>query len=131
MTVGQKTSAAKTALHIVEDLPEIEDLNRFLVVCALVSDLYCPGYNPMQSLAKDSNLARAANQHRVDAAKLTIWANGSWMAIDRRNFHQPGYENAGWCSQLRPVGGAEPFSQTMRTLPVIFFTVAFLSASDV
>ncbi len=24
------------------------DLNRFLVVCALVSDLYCPGYNPRQ-----------------------------------------------------------------------------------
>jgi Peptidase family M28 len=27
-------------------------LNRFLVVCALVSDLYCPGYNPRQSLEK-------------------------------------------------------------------------------
>ncbi len=24
------------------------DLNRFFVVCALVSDLYCPGYNPRQ-----------------------------------------------------------------------------------
>src|SRR5436853_2212350 len=29
------------------------DVNRFLVVCALVSDLYCPGYNPRQSLGKD------------------------------------------------------------------------------
>src|SRR5437870_2194631 len=28
------------------------DVNRFLVVCALVSDLYCPGYNPRQSLGK-------------------------------------------------------------------------------
>jgi hypothetical protein len=37
-----------------------EDLHRFLVVCALVSDLYCPGYNPRESLAKDSNLARTA-----------------------------------------------------------------------
>src|SRR5437016_3809024 len=36
------------------------DLNRFLVGCALVSDLYCPGYNPKQSLAKDSNLARTS-----------------------------------------------------------------------
>jgi hypothetical protein len=27
------------------------DLNRFLVICAVVSDLYCPGYNPRQSLA--------------------------------------------------------------------------------
>jgi hypothetical protein len=34
--------------------------NRFLVVCALVSDLYCPGYNPRQSLEKTSNRARTA-----------------------------------------------------------------------
>ena len=46
------------------------DLNRFLVVCALVSDLCCPGYNPRQSLAKDSNLARAAARYKIDAAKL-------------------------------------------------------------
>jgi hypothetical protein len=45
------------------------DLHRFLVVCALVSDLYCPGYNPRQSLAKDSNLARTAMRYKVDAAK--------------------------------------------------------------
>jgi hypothetical protein len=36
------------------------DLNPFLVVCALVSDLYCPGYNPTQSLEKNSNLTRTA-----------------------------------------------------------------------
>jgi hypothetical protein len=36
------------------------DLNRFLVMCALVSDLYCPGYNPKQSLEKTSNLSRTA-----------------------------------------------------------------------
>ncbi|HLB88314.1 MAG TPA: hypothetical protein VJK29_11740 [Terriglobales bacterium] len=36
------------------------DLHRFLVVCALVSDLYCPGYNPRQTLAKNSNLARTS-----------------------------------------------------------------------
>jgi len=46
------------------------DLNRFLVVCALVSDLYCPGYNPRQSLAKDSNLARTAARYKIDTAKL-------------------------------------------------------------
>ena len=45
------------------------DLHRFLVVCALVSDLYCPGYNPKQSLAKDSNLARTACRYKVDLAK--------------------------------------------------------------
>src|SRR5690242_20007356 len=46
------------------------DLNRFLVVCALVSDLYCPGYNPKQSLAKDSNLARTAIRHKIDVGKV-------------------------------------------------------------
>jgi hypothetical protein len=47
------------------------DLHRFLVVCALVSDLYCPGYNPKQALAKDSNLARTAVRYKVDTAKIT------------------------------------------------------------
>jgi hypothetical protein len=40
-------------------------VNRFLVVCALVPDLYCPGYNPRQPLEKSSNLART-----VDSAKI-------------------------------------------------------------
>ena len=46
------------------------DLHRFLVVCALVSDLYCPGYNPRQSLAKDSNLARTAIRYKIDVGKV-------------------------------------------------------------
>ena len=46
------------------------DLNRFLVVCALVSDLYCPGFNPRQSLQKNSNLARAALRHKIDVTKI-------------------------------------------------------------
>src|SRR6267378_4760110 len=46
------------------------DLHRFLVVCALVSDLYCPGYNPRQSLEKNSNLAQAASRYKVDTAKV-------------------------------------------------------------
>jgi len=48
-----------------------QDLQRFLVVCALVSDLYCPGFNPRQSLAKDSNLARTAARYKIDPAKVT------------------------------------------------------------
>src|SRR6202022_3633870 len=47
--------------------PEVQ---RFLVVCSLVSDLYCPGYNPRQPLAKDSNLAQAASRYKIDTAKL-------------------------------------------------------------
>ena len=46
------------------------DLHRFLVVCSLVSDLYSPGYDPKQSLARDSNLARIAVRYKIDAAKV-------------------------------------------------------------
>lgn len=46
------------------------EVQHFLVACALVSDLYCPGYNPRQPLAKDSNLARAAARYKIDVAKL-------------------------------------------------------------
>lgn len=46
------------------------DVQRFLVVCSLFSDLYCPGYNPRQPLAKDSNLASAAARYKIDTTKL-------------------------------------------------------------
>ncbi len=46
------------------------DIHRFLVVCALVSDLYCPGYNPSQALEKTSNLARTAIRYKVDSARV-------------------------------------------------------------
>ena len=45
------------------------DVNRFLIVCTLVSDLYCPGYNPRQPLEKDSNLARTAARYKVDSVR--------------------------------------------------------------
>ena len=45
-----------------------QDLQRFVVVCALVSDLYCPRLNPHQSLAKESNLARTAARYKIDPA---------------------------------------------------------------
>jgi ParB family transcriptional regulator, chromosome partitioning protein len=50
----------------------VADLNRFVVACALVSDLYCPGYNPRQPLAQDSNLASAAARYKVDPRKIAI-----------------------------------------------------------
>jgi len=46
------------------------DIYRFLVVCALVSDLYCPGYDPRQPLEKTSNLARTAARYKIDFAKI-------------------------------------------------------------
>jgi len=47
------------------------EVHHFLVVCSLASDLYCPGYDPKQSLAKDSNLASAAARYKIDTAKLS------------------------------------------------------------
>ena len=66
---AQTVDYEKIAAATVERM-KTADLNRFLVVCALVSDLYCPGYNPRQSLAKDSNLARAAARYKADPAKV-------------------------------------------------------------
>jgi ParB family transcriptional regulator, chromosome partitioning protein len=48
----------------------IADLNRFLVTCALVPDLYCPGYNSAETLSKEANLTKAAARYKVSAAKV-------------------------------------------------------------
>ena len=37
---------------------------------ALVSDLYCSGFNPRQALAKDSNLARTAARYKIDTDRV-------------------------------------------------------------
>ncbi len=47
------------------------ELTRFMVTCALVSDLYCAGFSPGEALSKDSNLVRTASRYKVDAAKIT------------------------------------------------------------
>lgn len=46
------------------------DLNRFLVSCALVPDLYCPGYNSAEALSKEANLMRTAGRYKVDTSKV-------------------------------------------------------------
>ena len=48
------------------------DLHRFLVVAALVSDLYCTGDNRTEPLSKDSNLARTSVRYKIDTAKVTV-----------------------------------------------------------
>jgi len=48
------------------------DLNRFMVTCALVPDLYCPGYSSAETLSKEANLTRTATRHEVDASKITV-----------------------------------------------------------
>ncbi len=47
------------------------DLNRFLVTCALVPDLYCPSYSSEETLSKESNLLRTAVRYKLDASKVT------------------------------------------------------------
>jgi hypothetical protein len=72
------------------------DLHRFLVVCAVVSDLYCPGYNPKQPLAKDSNLARTAARYKVDSAKIAeaVRAEFSKKTNNHRSENKSGTNSA-------------------------------------
>jgi len=49
----------------------VADLNRFLVLCSLVPDLYCPGFSPSEILSKEANLMQAAARYKVNASKIT------------------------------------------------------------
>jgi hypothetical protein len=46
------------------------EIGKFLIVCALASDLYCPTYVGGGMLTKDSNLARQAAHHKVNAERI-------------------------------------------------------------
>jgi ParB family transcriptional regulator, chromosome partitioning protein len=65
-TVDYKTIAGKAIREM-----STQEVQHVLVVCALASDLYCPGYNLRQPLAKDSNLARTAARYKIDTANLS------------------------------------------------------------
>jgi ParB family chromosome partitioning protein len=54
------------------------DLNRFMVTCALVPDLYCPGYSSAETLSKETNLMRIALRYKVDAAKVTATVSAEY-----------------------------------------------------
>ena len=75
------------------------DLNRLLVVCALVSDLYCPGYNPRQPLEKSSNLVRTAVRYKVDPAKIA--------AVIRAEFTKKNSRSNAPQRRKRTIKGAE------------------------
>jgi len=66
---GETVDYEKIATAAVQAMTAA-DLHRLLVVCALASDLFCPGYNPKQSFEKNSHLARAAARYKVDTAKV-------------------------------------------------------------
>jgi len=65
-TVDYKTIAGKAVGAM-----SAQEVQHFLIVCALVSDLYCPGYNSRQALGKDSNLARTALRYKIDSVKVS------------------------------------------------------------
>jgi hypothetical protein len=46
------------------------EIGKFLIVCALASDLYCPTYVGGGMLTKDSNLAREAVHYKVNAERI-------------------------------------------------------------
>jgi len=46
------------------------EIGKFLIVCALASDLYCPTYVGGGALAKDSSLAREAAHYKVNAERI-------------------------------------------------------------
>jgi hypothetical protein len=84
---GETVDYEKIAAAAVQAM-KAADLNRFLVVCALVSDLYCPGYNPRQCLEKNSNLARTATRYKVDSAKVATAARME-LAKPRHKLERP------------------------------------------
>jgi hypothetical protein len=45
-------------------------IGKFLIVCALASDLYCPTYVGGVVLTKDSSLAREAAHYKVNAERI-------------------------------------------------------------
>ena len=66
----------------------VPEVQHFLVVCSLVSDLYCPGYNPRETLARDSNLAQAVSRYKIDTARLTAEVRAE--LIEKRKKNQKG-----------------------------------------
>ena len=66
---GETVDYEKIAAAAVQAMKPA-DLNRFLILCSLASDLYCPGCSPRQPLEKNSNLARTAARYKVETAKL-------------------------------------------------------------
>ena len=77
-TVDYVTIAGKAVREM-----SMPDLQRFQVVCALGSDLYCPGYNPRQPLAKDSNLIRTAARYNVDPTRIAAAVRAELTSVRR------------------------------------------------
>jgi len=97
---GARTVDYEKIAAVAVQTMKAADVNRFLVVCALVSDLYCPGYNPKQSLAKDSNLALAAARYKIDMTKVAatvraeLTKNNEARAVTKKSKPSPNTTSA-------------------------------------
>jgi hypothetical protein len=77
-TVDYKAIAGKAVPNM--STPEI---HHFLLACALVSDLYSPGYAPGQALAKDSKLARTAMRYKINIPQLAAQVRSELSRKDK------------------------------------------------
>lgn len=62
----------------------IADLDRFMVTCALVSDLYYSGFGGDDVISKESNLAQAASRYSVSATKIAVAVKTELAAKNRK-----------------------------------------------
>jgi hypothetical protein len=65
------------------------EIHHFLLVCALLSDLYCPGYNPGQALAKDSQLARTALRYKINIPQVAAQVRSELSRKDKLGKNAP------------------------------------------
>jgi len=84
-TVDYKAIAAKAVPAM-----NTSEVHHFLIVCSLVADLYCPGFNPRQPLAKDSNLAVTANRYKIDTTKLSAEVRAELTGGKKKVEKRPG-----------------------------------------
>jgi ParB/RepB/Spo0J family partition protein len=72
-------------------MPEMStpEIHHFLLVCALLSDLYCPGYNPGQALAKDSKLARTALRYKINIPQVAAQVRSELSRKDKLGKNAP------------------------------------------
>ena len=85
---GQIVDYEKIAVAAVNKMTNA-DLHRFLVVGALVSDLYCAGYNRAEPLPKNSNLARTCARYKIDTAKVAVAVQAELSKATGKPKNQP------------------------------------------
>lgn len=79
---GFSVDHEKLALERVRSMTAA-DLSRFMVTCALVSDLYYSGLGSDEVLSEESKLAQAASRYKVSAARIAASVKADLAARKR------------------------------------------------